>query len=67
MGKKAVVNLSWSSGFGPRDGSGPLDTGVSALTGPGKLVSAAAGNYGNIPVHGRCNIASAGQSSTDCP
>ncbi len=64
LGKKAVVNLSWSSGFGPRDGSGALDAGISALTGPGKLVSAAAGNYGNVGVHGRVNIASSGQSST---
>jgi subtilisin family serine protease len=64
MGKKAVVNLSWSSGFGPRDGSGPLDAGISALTGPGKLVAAAAGNYGNIAVHGRCNIPSANQSAS---
>lgn len=64
MGKKAVINLSWSSGFGPRDGSGTLDAGISALTGPGKLVSAAAGNYGDVGVHGRVNIASAGQSST---
>jgi len=64
MGKKAVVNLSWSSGFGPRDGSGSLDAGISALTGPGRLVSAAAGNYGNLAVHGRCNIASANQSAS---
>jgi hypothetical protein len=53
MGKKAVVNMSWSSGFGPRDGSGSLDAGISALCGPGKLISVAAGNFGNIGVHGR--------------
>ncbi len=64
MGKKAVVNVSWSSSFGPRDGSSTLDAGISALTGPGRLVSAAAGNFGNVPVHARCNIASAGQTST---
>ena len=64
MGKKAVVNMSWSSGFGPRDGSGTLDAGISALCGPGKLVSAAAGNYGNIGVHGSCNLASTGASTT---
>jgi len=63
MGKKAVVNMSWSSGFGPRDGSGTLDAGISALCGPGKLVAAAAGNYGNIPVHGRVNLASSGATT----
>ncbi|MEP7027837.1 MAG: S8 family peptidase [Candidatus Eisenbacteria bacterium] len=64
MGKKAVINMSWSSGYGPRDGSSSLDAGISALTGPGKLVSASVGNYGNIPVHGRCNITSTNQSAS---
>jgi subtilisin family serine protease len=64
MGKKAVVNVSWSSGFGPRDGSYSLDQGISALCGPGKLVAAAAGNFGNIGVHGRCNLTTTGATTT---
>jgi minor extracellular serine protease Vpr len=63
MGKKAVVNLSWSSGFGPRDGSYAMDRSISALTGPGKLVTAAAGNSGNLSIHARTNLA-AGASGT---
>ena len=63
MGKKAVVNMSWSSGFGPRDGSGAMDAGMSALCGPGKLLAVAAGNFGNLGVHGRVNLASTGSST----
>jgi len=63
MGKKAVVNMSWSSGYGPRDGSGTMDSGISALCGAGKLVSVAAGNFGNIGVHGRVNLAATGNTT----
>jgi len=53
LGEPAVVNLSVASQRGGHDGSSALDEAVSALTGPGRLVAAAAGNDGNRPVHAR--------------
>ena len=56
LGKPAVVNLSLSSLTGDRNGAASLDIGISNLTGPGKLVSAAAGNYGDKNLHARLNV-----------
>ncbi|HET9951127.1 MAG TPA: S8 family serine peptidase [Candidatus Eisenbacteria bacterium] len=44
LGKKAVVNLSLGTQDGPHDGTYGFDTMISALTGPGKIVCASAGN-----------------------
>src|SRR6185503_11519026 len=38
LGEPAVVLLSVSKPTGPHDGQDPLDLGISALTGPGKIV-----------------------------
>lgn len=46
LGKPAVVNLSLSLAGGPHDGSSAFDRGLSALTGPGRIITAAAGNRG---------------------
>lgn len=57
LGKPAVVCLAVTLHKGGHDGSSPLDAAVSALTGPGKLVAAAAGNDGLQPVHDRVSAA----------
>ncbi|HEU4725809.1 MAG TPA: S8 family serine peptidase, partial [Candidatus Eisenbacteria bacterium] len=56
LGKKAVVNLSLGTQAGPHDGTYGFDTMISALTGPGKIVVASAGNKGNDDNHARVDI-----------
>jgi subtilisin family serine protease len=51
LGKHAVVNLSLGSQYGPKDGTSPFEAGIAALTGPGRIVVASAGNDGGYPVH----------------
>ena len=55
-GKPAVVNLSLGNQFGPHDGTTPLDTGLDALVGPGRLVVAAAGNDGADRIHAALHV-----------
>ena len=62
MNKKAVVLLAWGHQYGGHDGSYSMDQAVSALTGPGKLVVAAAGNYAGKAIHSRVNLASSGST-----
>jgi subtilisin family serine protease len=63
LGEPAVVNISWGTNVGGHDGGYALDQAISALTGPGKLVAAAAGNNNNLGMHGRINLA-AGATTT---
>ncbi|HSQ60219.1 MAG TPA: S8 family serine peptidase [Acidobacteriota bacterium] len=56
FGKKAVVNLSLGTQAGPHDGTYEFDTMISALTGPGKIVVASAGNKQNDDIHGRVTL-----------
>ena len=58
LGKNAVVNLSVGSSFGPHDGSGQFSAAVSALTGPGRIVVASAGNSQGTPIHGKITTTS---------
>jgi subtilisin family serine protease len=53
LGKKAVVNLSLGTQDGPHDGTHEMDVMLNALTGPGKIVVASAGNAGEDNLHGR--------------
>jgi minor extracellular serine protease Vpr len=53
LGRPAVVNLSIGYQKGGHDGSTALDQALTALTGPGKLVTAAAGNFGQLAIHDR--------------
>ncbi len=64
LNRAAVVNLSYGSLKGGHDGTSSLDVAVSALTGPGKIVAAAAGNYGNVPNHAHPDITSQNGSTT---
>ncbi|MGA2298252.1 MAG: S8 family serine peptidase, partial [FCB group bacterium] len=47
----AVINLSLGVLLGPHDGTGLFSEALSNLTGPGKIICAAAGNNGNLPIH----------------
>jgi hypothetical protein len=51
LGKPAVVNLSAGTQKGGHDGSHSFDLAISALTGPGKLVTAAVGNDRSEDIH----------------
>lgn len=63
LGRPAVVLVAISGRRGARDGSYDLDMGISALTGAGKLVVAAAGNYGGSGHHARVNLANGASTS----
>lgn len=51
LGRPAVVLLAVGKTTGPHDGNDPLDIALSNLTGPGKIIVAAAGNYGDSGRH----------------
>lgn len=51
VGKPAVVNLSWGSPLGPRDGTGLFSQALDNMTGPGKIFVCSAGNNGDNSVH----------------
>ena len=59
----AVVNLSLSVQLGARDGSYAFDRGLSALTGPGKILTAAAGNKGLDNHHARYILSTSGANT----
>uniref|UniRef100_A0A832HZ99 Peptidase S8/S53 domain-containing protein n=1 Tax=Eiseniibacteriota bacterium TaxID=2212470 RepID=A0A832HZ99_UNCEI len=44
VGKPCVVNLSLGSHYGPHDGTSPFEAGLSALSGPGRVIVKSAGN-----------------------
>lgn len=50
-GQPTVVNISVGGHYGPHDGQTPLEQELTRLTGPGRILVAAAGNDGNVPVH----------------
>ncbi len=56
LGKDAVVLMALNNHLGGHDGTSNLDESLSALTGPGKLIAAAAGNFGNLDIHASANL-----------
>lgn len=47
LGRPAVVNISLGTQLGPHDGTSLMEQGLDALTGPGRIIVASAGNDGN--------------------
>ncbi len=64
LGKRAVVNLSLGTQDGPHDGTYPFDTMINALTGPGKIVVASAGNAQEDGMHGQLTLSTTPQNMT---
>lgn len=62
LGMPAVVNLSLGSQEGPHDGTHPVDEMLEAMTGPGRIIVAAAGNEGADPIHARVDVPVGGMS-----
>lgn len=60
LGKPAVVNLSLGSYFGNRDGTSNYETAISNATGPGFIITAAAGNEGADPIRVETPLAAGG-------
>jgi len=56
LGKQAVVNLSLGTQEGPHDGTLDMDVMLNALTGPGKIIVASAGNAGEDNLHGQLTL-----------
>lgn len=56
LGRPAVVNLSLGGHYGPMDGTSPYEQFLSNLTGPGRIIVAAAGNSGFDPIHAGTNL-----------
>lgn len=46
-----VVNISVGGQYGPHDGRTPLESYLNSMTGPGRIVVAAAGNDGDESIH----------------
>ncbi|HET9251804.1 MAG TPA: S8 family serine peptidase [Candidatus Eisenbacteria bacterium] len=63
LGKRAVVNLSLGTQDGPHDGTYDMDLMISALTGPGRIVVASAGNSGATDLHGRVPVTGSVESA----
>lgn len=62
LGKLASVNLSLGSEFGPHDGTSDFESGLSALVGPGKILSVAAGNDRGTNWHAGFSVPAGGDS-----
>ena len=60
MGKPAVINLSLGAQYGGHDGTYDLDRALAALSGPGRIVVAAAGNEGGTGIHAKATIPAGG-------
>jgi subtilisin family serine protease len=63
-GQPAVVNLSLGSQFGPHDGTDLFESGLSAMTGPGRIIVKSAGNDRGIARHADVFAAGGGTNVT---
>jgi len=64
LGLPAVCNLSLGALSGPRDGTSAFETGLSALSGPGRIIVVSAGNYRGQSLHAEVFAAGAGTNAT---
>ncbi len=55
--RPAVVNLSLGTQLGPHDGTSPYDRALEHLSGPGRIIVAAAGNDGDTGIHAGKSLA----------
>jgi len=62
--ENAVANLSLGSHFGPHDGTDPFESGLSAMTGPGRVIVKSAGNKRGQARHADVNAAGLGTNVT---
>ncbi len=67
LGLPAVVNLSLGGHSGPHDGTDPFDLAIDELSGPGRVVVAAAGNEGTDLIHAQGTVTVATSSVNSAP
>jgi subtilisin family serine protease len=67
LGLPCVVNLSLGGHYGPHDGTGPFESAIANLTGPGRIVVGAAGNSGSDPMHARVIVSGTDSISFQAP
>ena len=60
LGKPLVVNISFGSYYGARDGTSNFQQGLNNLAGPGVILVAAAGNESNVPIRATGTITQGG-------
>ena len=63
--KPCVINLSLGDHHGPHDGTSPFDQLADAMQGPGRLIVAASGNYGQDHFHLSRHFTSDASASDD--
>lgn len=56
LGQPAVVNLSLGSYYGSRDGTSNYETALTNAVGPGLIITAAAGNEGDVPIRAEAEL-----------
>src|SRR5664279_2031015 len=65
LGKPLVVNMSFGSYFGARDGTSNYQQALDNLAGAGVILVAAAGNEANVPIRASGTITQGGSSSVN--
>jgi subtilisin family serine protease len=64
LGKNSVCNLSLGSHYGPHDGTSAFESGLTALTGPGRIIIKSAGNERGVAQHSEVFATAGGTNTT---